>query len=253
MKLLKNTILFILLTLAFISCSSKTPYTNRSQMIFVSQAEELSLGEKLYKNTLANSIVIRNTKESKRVKAIGKKLALVSNRPDFKWQFNLIENKAMNAFCLPGGKVVVYTGLLNAVKNDSQLATVMSHEIAHALARHGAERMSSSMIKKGISKLANVLIMSTNPEYVNVFNNVYGITSELAVMLPYSRLQENEADEIGIYLMKKANYDLSEAIAFWKNMSDGKKQTNELFSTHPSSNTRIDNIQKIINKLKTID
>lgn len=249
MKLLKNTSLFILLTLVFISCSTKTPYTNRSQMIFVSQAEELSLGEKLYKSTLAKSIVIVNTKESKRVKAIGKRIALVSNRPDFKWQFNLVENKAMNAFCLPGGKVVVYTGLLFAVKNDSQLATVMSHEIAHALARHGAERMTSSMIKNGISQIANIIIMSSSPEYANVFNQAYGITSELVVMLPYSRLQENEADEIGIHLMKKANYDINEALEFWKNMTEGKKEINELFSTHPNSSTRIKNIQKIINKL----
>lgn len=250
MKYYKNIILTFLLAFIILGCSSKTPYTNRSQMIFMTVSEELSLGEKSYQETLKKSKVIVNTKESRKIKEIGKKIAKIANRPDFKWEFNLVENKAMNAFCLPGGKVVIYTGILKAAKNDDQLATVMSHEIAHALARHGAERMTSSMLQKGLLVIGNVVIASQAPEYTNTFNQAYGIGSQFGVMLPYGRMQESEADEIGIYLMDKAGYDTKEALKFWQNMSLGKKEKNEFFSTHPSSSTRIKKINDVIRKIE---
>lgn len=250
MKFLKNLIFITLLSLIILGCTQKTPYTNRSQMIFMSPKEELALGEKSYKQALSKSEVITNTTDARRVQNIGLKIAQVANRPDFKWEFKLVNNEAKNAFCLPGGKVVVYTGILEVAKNDAQLATVMAHEVAHALARHGAERMSSAMVQQGIQVIGNVVLASTAPEYTNVFNQAYGIGSQVGVMLPYGRLQENEADEIGIYLMAKAGYDINEALNFWKNMSKGKKQTNEFFSTHPSSSTRIANIQRVIEKIE---
>lgn len=250
MKLLKNLFLVTLISLIIVGCTQKTPYTNRSQMIFMSPKEELALGEKSYKQALSKSKVLTNTKDARRVKNIGLKIAQVANRPDFKWEFKLVENKAKNAFCLPGGKVVVYTGILEVAQNDDQLATVMAHEVAHALARHGAERMSSAMVQQGLQVIGNVVLASTAPEYTNVFNQAYGVGTQLGVMLPYGRLQENEADEIGIYLMAKAGYNIHEALNFWKNMSKGKKQTNEFFSTHPSSSTRIANIQRVIEKIK---
>ena len=250
MKLLRNFILVGITVLIIIGCTHKTPYTNRSQMIFMSPKEELALGESSYKQTLAKSKVINNTYDARRVKAIGAKIAAAANRPDFKWEFNLVQNDAMNAYCLPGGKVVVYTGILKAAKNDAQLATVMSHEVAHALARHGAERMSSAKVQQGIQLIGNVVLSSTAPQYRNVFNQAYGVGSQLGVMLPYGRLQESEADEIGIYLMVKAGYNPYEALNFWKNMSAGKKAQNEVFSTHPSSNTRIRDINNTIAKLK---
>lgn len=249
MTIFKKVVFLGLISLLLAACTSKTPFTKRSQMIFMSPKQELALGEKSYKDTLSKSKVITNTKDSKKVKEIGLKIAKVANRPDFDWEFNLVENEAQNAFCLPGGKVVVYTGILAVAKNDDQLATVMAHEVAHALARHGAERMSSAMVQQGLQVLGNVVIASQAPEYTQVFNQAYGIGSQLGVMLPYGRLQENEADEIGIYLMDKAAYDIYAALDFWKNMSAGKKEVNEFLSTHPSSSTRIKNIQKTINKI----
>ena len=251
MKFLKNLIFITLLSLIILGCTQKTPYTNRSQMIFMSPKEELALGEKSYKQALSKSEVLTNTTDARRVQNIGLKIAQVAKRPDFKWEFNLVKNKAKNAFCLPGGKVVVYTGILEVAQNDDQLATVMAHEVAHALARHGAERMSSAMVQQGLQVIGNVVLASTAPEYTNVFNQAYGVGSQLGVMLPYGRLQESEADEIGIYLMAKADYDINEALNFWKNMSKGKKQTNEFFSTHPSSSTRIANIQRVIEKIES--
>lgn len=248
MKHLRNTILIITALFIIVGCTDKTPYTKRSQMIFMSAKEELALGEQSYKQALSKSKVIHNTYDSRRVKAIGARIAAAANRPDFKWEFNLVQNDAMNAFCLPGGKVVVYTGILKAAKNDAQLATVISHEVAHALARHGAERMSTAKLQQGIQVIGTIVLASTAPQYTNTFNQAYGLGSQLGVMLPYSRLQESEADEIGIHLMRKAGYNPFEALSFWKNMSSGKKATNEFFSTHPSSNTRIQKINTVIAK-----
>ena len=245
-----NKILFFtIISLIITGCAYKTPYTNRSQMIFISQKDELALGEKSYKESLSESKVITGTKDAKRVKDIGIKIAKVANRADFNWAFNLVQSDEVNAFCLPGGKVVVYTGILKVAHNDDQLATVIAHEIAHALARHGAERMSASMVQQGLQVVGNIALGATAPQYQNLFNKTYGIGSQVGVMLPYGRMQESEADEIGIYLMAKAGYNPNEAIKFWENMSEGKKEGSDFLSTHPSSTTRINDLKIIISKL----
>lgn len=249
MKLVKNISLVTLSLIIIAGCTHKTPYTNRSQMIFMSPKEELALGEKSYKETLSESKVITGTNDANRVKNIGARIAKVANRSDFNWEFNLVQSDDVNAFCLPGGKVVVYTGILKITKNDDQLATVISHEISHALARHGAERMSASMVQQGLQVLGNVALGVTAPQYQNLFNQTYGVGTQVGVMLPYGRMQESEADEIGIHLMHKAGYNINEAINFWQNMSAGKTQGSDFFSTHPSSTTRIQDIQKVIAKI----
>ncbi len=248
---LKQTILSVSTIFILAGCTSKSPYTNRSQTIFVSSSEEMALGEKSYKEALSEAKVITNTKDAKRVKTIGQKIAQVSQKNDFNWEFNLVEDEQANAFCLPGGKVVVYTGILKFAKNDDQLATVISHEISHALARHGAERMSQSMVQQGVGMIGNIVVGATAPQYQNAFNMAYGAGSNLGVMLPYGRLQETEADEIGILLMYKAGYNLNEAVKFWENMSEGKSGGSDFFSTHPSSNTRVSDIQKVIHKIES--
>ena len=250
MKLLRNMFLILLSLIIIAGCTHKTPYTNRSQMIFMSPKDELALGEKSYQEALSDSKVIRGTNDANRIKTIGSKIAKVANRSDFNWEFNLVQNDALNAFCLPGGKVVVYTGILKVARNDDQLATVISHEIAHALARHGAERMSSSMVQQGVQALGNVVLAVGAPEYQNIFNQTYGIGTQVGVMLPYGRMQESEADEIGIYLMNKAGYNVHESLKFWENMSDGKKETSDFLSTHPSSTTRIKDLEKVIAKVQ---
>ncbi|AXH12739.1 M48 family metallopeptidase [Halarcobacter bivalviorum] len=246
---LKQIFFLIFLSMFFIACTNKAPYTNRNQMILISTESELALGEESYKKALKESKVITNSKDAKRVAEIGKKIAKVANK-NYKWEFNLVENKAKNAFCLPGGKVVVYTGILEVAKNDDQLATVISHEIAHALARHGAERVSASMLSQGLQAIGNIALNSQAPQYSQAFNIAYGLGAQYGVLMPYGRMQESEADEIGIYLMYKAGYNLSEAIKFWENMSEGKKESIEFLSTHPNSTSRINNIKNIINKIQ---
>lgn len=249
-----KSIYILLISLLFVSCTSKAPFTDRSQFIIISSSQELALGEESYSKTLKNSDVIKNTLDAKRVQKIGEKIAKIANKKDYKWEFNLIKNDAKNAFCLPGGKVVVYTGILKAAKNDDQLATVMSHEIAHALARHGAERMSTSMVSNGLNLIGNIaLSLGGASQYSNAFNLAYGAGSQYGVLLPYGRLQESEADEIGIHLMHQAGYNINEALNFWKNMSEDKKETHEFLSTHPNSKTRIENISKVIKKINKKD
>lgn len=249
MKIQKTIFLTITTLIMIAGCTYKTPYTNRSQMIFMSQKEEMALGEKSYKESLSQSKIITGTKDAIRIKTIGARIAKVANRNDFQWEFNLVEDEAVNAFCLPGGKVVVYTGILKMAKNDDQLATVISHEIAHALARHGAEKMSASMVQQGLLVVGNIALGTTAPQYQGLFNQTYGLGSQVGVMLPYGRMQESEADEIGIYLMAQAGYNVNEALNFWENMSEGKKNESDFLSTHPSSTNRISDIKKVIEKL----
>lgn len=245
----KTSLLLTITAVLFIGCTSKTPYTNRSQLILLSQSQELALGEQTYKETLDKSKVITNTNQAKMVKNIGAKIAQVANKKDYEWEFNLVQNNQKNAFCLPGGKVVVYTGIFSVAHNEDQLATVISHEIAHALARHGAERMSQSMVAQGIQVVGNIVVGSQAPQYTQAFNVAYGLGSQYGVLMPYGRMQESEADEIGVHLMHQAGYDLNEALKFWENMSEGNSEGIEFFSTHPNSKTRIENIKRIIKEL----
>ena len=205
-----KTIFLAIATLIIIAgCTYKTPYTNRSQMIFMSQKEEMALGEKSYKESLSQSKIITGTKDATRIKNIGARIAKVANRNDFQWEFNLVEDEAINAFCLPGGKVVVYTGILQMAKNDDQLATVISHEIAHALARHGAERMSSSMVQQGLQVVGNIALGVTAHQYQNLFNQTYGVGTQLGVMLPYGRMQEKKKKKKRIYIRSQAGYNVN--------------------------------------------
>lgn len=245
---LKHSILICLTLILLIGCTAKTPYTQRNQLILMSQSEELSLGEQSYKDALSKSEVLHNTKDSHRIQMIGERIAKVANRPDFNWEFNLVKNDEKNAFCLPGGKVVVYTGILSVAQNDDQLATVISHEIAHALARHGAERMSTNMLAQGVQTVGSIVLGSQGSQYTQAFNVAFGLGSQYGVLMPYGRMQESEADEIGIYLMKSAGYNPNEAVKFWENMNSGNSQSIEFFSTHPNSDTRIKDIQEIIKK-----
>ena len=246
MKKFYKYIFAICILAIFIGCTHKAPITKRNQMILMSHSQEMALGEASYKEALSKSKVIIGTKDANRVKDIGFKIAKVINRSDYKWEFNLVNDKAKNAFCLPGGKVVVYTGILEVAKNDDQLATVMSHEIAHAIARHGAERVSTGMVAQGAQVLGNILIGSQAPHLSKTFNIAYGLGAQYGVLLPYGRMQESEADEIGIYLMHQAGYNVYEALNFWQNMNEGKKESNEFLSTHPNSSTRIADIKKVI-------
>ena len=243
-------IYLMLVILMFAGCMGKAPVTQRSQLLLISPNEENTMGANSYKEFLSKAQISTNKIQTARIKRIGNKIAVAANRKDFKWEFNLVEDEQINAFCLPGGKVIVYTGIIKIAQNDDQLATVMSHEIAHALARHGAERMSHQQVSSTIQNIGSILISTAAPEYASAFNLAYGYGTQIGVMLPYSRSHEHEADEIGIHLMKKAGYNIHEAVGFWKNMKKVKGKTPpEFLSTHPSDDNRIRKISQIVQQL----
>jgi predicted Zn-dependent protease len=243
-------LVILLLASWLIAGCAKTPVTGRTQLILISNEQEAALGlresEKL-KQTAKLSI---DTARVARIRRIGEKIAAVSGREDFDWEFNVIESDEVNAFCLPGGKVFFYTGILKLTSNDDQIATVMGHEIAHALARHGAERLSLQMVSStGAQMLTSALEIPA--EYQGMYRQAYGIGTQVGVMLPYSRKHEHEADQIGVYLMWKAGYRPEEAVRFWEKMkakSQGRAAP-EFLSTHPTDQSRIDAIRAFIKTL----
>ncbi len=250
---MKRSLIFAISLLFFLGCGmTKTPITHRTQLMMISPAEEIAMGEKSYREILAKSKLSTNKKEVERIRRIGRRLAKASGK-NYNWEFNLIDEDKVNAFCLPGGKVVVYRGILKVAKNDDQLATVMSHEIGHALARHGAERMSMQMATQTVQKLGNMVLGATiGTANSKLINMAYNIGTQYGVLLPYSRKHEDEADEIGIILMNKAGYNIYEALKFWENMKALKngQEVPALLSTHPSDESRIEHIKKVIERLK---
>jgi predicted Zn-dependent protease len=166
---------------------------------------------------------------------------------DFKWEFNLAQNAEANAWCMPGGKVVVYTGILPLTKNDAGLAVVMGHEIAHAVARHGNERMSQQMMQQ-FGGIALSEVIKTKPEQTQaIFQSVYGLGSQYLVVLPYSRQQEYEGDKLGLIFMAMAGYDPHEALGFWERMAANSiAKIPQFFSTHPIDKNRIEAIRNFL-------
>ncbi|ACC97950.1 Putative peptidase [Elusimicrobium minutum Pei191] len=230
--------LYILITLTFLAACATVAGTGRKQFITMSYEEEQALGLQSFNEVLSSSQVITGTAEANLVNKVGRDLATHAG-VDYNWKFVLIKDNQINAFCLPGGKVAVYSGILPIAKDADGLAVVMGHEIAHALARHGAERMSqSSLLNMGGQ------ILGATTTNANVLS-AYGLASNLGVMLPYSRKHESEADYLGLMLMAKAGYDPRKAVDFWQRMSAaGSSGTPQFLSTHPSDAKRIADIQK---------
>lgn len=247
---LKGIATIIIVLSIFIGCGfQKVQYTNRTQLITMNQATEMKLGlsasQKIKNDN--RKVLNKNKQFTKRVKQIGQKLAKVANKRNFKWEFHTISKNSLNAFCLPGGKIFVYTGIQKAAKNNHQLATVIAHEIAHAIARHGAERASMHQLAGISGQLLAVVINSQAPKYNQAFAAAYGFGTTYGVMMPYSRKHEMEADYIGLVLMKKAGYDTKEALKFWNNMTQlnkKSKNSNDYFSTHPNSQKRMEQIKQ---------
>lgn len=240
----------LVIGLVFAGCAT-TPVTNRSQFIMLSPQEEMTMGATEAQKVVQTSKISTDKVLQERIKRIGKKIAAVSGRDDFSWEFTVIDDATPNAFCLPGGKVFFYTGILKVTENDDQIAAVMGHEIAHALARHGAERMSMQMASNlGAQVLATALNIPA--QYQNLYAQAYGVTSQIGLILPYSRKFEDEADQIGVYLMWKAGYNPQQALRFWENMSHLSKSGQKppaFLSTHPADEERIRAIRAYIPQL----
>jgi metalloendopeptidase OMA1, mitochondrial len=228
------------------------PYTGRQQVLMVSPEKEQALGYQAFSEIRRNSSPAADPALQARVKEVGERIARAAGRPDFHWEFVVFQDDKMaNAFCLPGGKVGIYTGLFKYIKSDADLATVISHEVAHALARHAGERLSQGRLAQagGLALGIGLSALGVGSGASQVAMQGYGLGTKLGVLLPYSRVQESEADKIGLILMAKAGYDPKSALQFWERFATGKKdkaQTPQFLSTHPSDATRIQNIRDFL-------
>ncbi len=235
-----NSILVVGLIGLLAGCEA-APVTGRSQLILFPASQDAELGLQAYQQILAKSKVSKDATLNERVQRVGRRIAAVSGHPEFDWQFTLLENDQPNAFALPGGKVGVNTGLFKVAENDAQLAAVIAHEVAHATARHGAERMSQGVLAE--TGLAVLGATTNKASYVQLA----AAAATLGVILPYSRTQESEADHIGLLYMAKAGYDPRAAVDLWRNFERlGGRRPPEFLSTHPGQRTRIKRLEALM-------
>ena len=240
----------VLFTVAFlfVSCQS-VPITERKQFILVPISTELELGATTYNDILSESKLSTNAKAVNRIRIIGQRIANITDRTDYDWQFNLIDNdEVVNAFCLPGGKVAVYTGIMKLASTNAELATVIGHEISHAIARHGAERMTQFLLLELGGMALEEAIEKKTKKTKDLARIAYGAGTQLLYILPYSRTHEFEADHLGLIYMAKAGYDPHAAVDFWRKMNEeyGDREPPEFLSTHPNSEQRISHLQELL-------
>lgn len=257
---IKNNIVAFGTIVLFLSCATN-PFTGKKTLALVPNSDIFPTAFAQYNQFLSENKVVKGTADANMVKNVGQKIAVAAERwldangyqgylKDYKWEYNLVDDKTINAWCMPGGKIVVYTGILPIAKGEAGLAAIMGHEVAHALANHGQQRMSAGMLQQLGAVAGNVAI--SDPETLSLFNQAYGVGTEVGVMLPFSRSNETEADEIGLYLMAIAGYNPDEAAALWQRMSaqSNGQAPPQILSTHPSNDTRIRALQALAPKAK---
>ena len=252
-------LLTTILVCCLLSACSTVPVTGRSHLNLIPGSSMLAMSAQQYGTFLKENKLSQNQQQAAMVKRVGTRIQGAVERyfassglqdylKNYQWEFNLVEDKQVNAWCMPGGKVVVYTGILPVARDDAGLAVVMGHEIAHAIAEHGNERMSQGLIAQfGGAALATVL--ETKPEVTQqLWMSVYGVGVQYGALLPYGRMQESEADHLGLVFMTMAGYDPNVAVSFWERMATqkGGQAPPEFLSTHPSDATRIQRIRGLI-------
>lgn len=250
----KTIISFCAVAIFMVACT-KNPFTGKSTLALIPNSQILPMAFQQYGQFLSENNVITDTPESRMIQRIGQKIATASERyltanghsgylQDYAWEFNLVQDDAINAWCMPGGKIVFYTGILPVANSEARIAAIMGHEVAHALANHGQQRMSAGQLQ-ALGAAAGNIALSSDPQNQQLFNQYYGVGSNVLGMLPFSRSHESEADKIGMTLMAIAGYEPLEAAELWKRMqaAAGDGAPPELLSTHPSSATRINNIK----------
>ena len=240
----------IIFVVFLLTACATTPISDRQALILIPLSQEIALGKQAYQQTLKNQKDSINTHLNQVLRSVGQRIAEVSDMPKLEWEFRLIESEEKNAFALPGGKVAVYTGMLRICENEAGLATVLSHEIAHVIARHGAQRMSQQMLLSGAMIGASISLRNNTQR--RIIMGALGLGIMYGITLPFSRGDEGEADQIGLVYMAKAGYDPEEAIRFWKRFSQAKgdKGPPEWASTHPTDKTRIAGLKTYLSRAK---
>ena len=249
----------LLVSLVFLTSCSTVPITGRSQLNLIPGSSMLSMSLQQYDQFIKEHKLSSNQEQAQMVKRVGANIQGAVERyfagtglngylNDYKWEFNLVEDKQVNAWCMPGGKVVVYTGILPVANGEAGLAVVMGHEIAHAIAEHGNERMSQGLIAQLGGVALSTALATKSAATQQLWMTAYGVGAQYGAILPYSRLQESEADHLGLVFMAMAGYDPHAAVTFWERMASqkGGQAPPEFLSTHPSDATRINEIKRLI-------
>ena len=254
-------IIFYIFTIAVLWACATNPFTGKKTIALVPNSQLFPTAFAQYDSFLSDHKVIKGTRDADMVNRVGQRLAKAAERwldangnigylNGYKWEYNLVKDTLVNAWCMPGGKIVVYTGILPITKDETGLAVVLGHEISHALANHGQQRMSAGLLQQLGAVAGNVALGDEQSR--QIFNQAYGVGTQVGVMLPFSRAHETEADHIGLILMAIAGYNPDAAPELWKRMtaqSNGQAPP-EFLSTHPSNQTRIENLTKWVPEAK---
>jgi len=245
---MKLRALLLLPVLGLLTSCSTVPETGRSQLLLVSAGEEMQLGLTEFAKLKKSTPISKDATVNALVQRVGKRIAAVAQLPNAQWEFVVFdEPKTANAFCLPGGKVGIYTGILPITKTEAGLATVIGHEVAHAVARHGGERISEGLLLQLGGQALSVAMKNNSEAARNIALQAYGIGGQVGVALPHSRAQESEADQIGLTYMARAGYDPREAVEFWKRFGAFNAQSGSgglaFLRTHPLDDVRVQQLE----------
>ena len=236
--------LAVVILFLLVGCAT-TPVTQRKALILVPFEQEEALGIQAYREILGQEKPSHNQAWAQLTRRVGQRIARVSDMPNLNWEFNVFDSKEANAFCLPGGKVGVYGGLMPVALTEAGLAAVIGHEVGHAVARHSGERMSQALLVNLGLQLADVSLQ--NSQQRNLILAAMGLGAQVGVLLPYSRMQESEADEIGIVYMARAGYDPHEALSLWERFAQlEQERPPEFLSTHPAPRGRLSDLGKLV-------
>lgn len=246
-------IVLLVAVAAWLGCRS-APITQRRQLLLIPEDYETSLGVSSYQEILSSETASTNSEYIEMVNRVGQRIAHVANRPDYQWEFRVIASDKQNAFCLPGGKVAIYEGILPVCASEAGLAVVMSHEVAHALARHGGERMSQGIVADAAGNVLRYVSQGQAAHDQKILMGAYGAASKYGVILPFSRKHESEADHMGLLLMAQAGYDPSVAPLFWERFAASKPDgaPPEFLSTHPADARRSMELRQLLPEAMTL-
>jgi len=261
--LIKLRLIVLIITALFITNCATNPITGRKSMEVIGNSQLFPQAFQQYGEFLKSAKVISNTPEAKKIDEIGKKLVVAANNwykeigqpnylKDYQWEFKLVDDPQVNAWAMPGGKIVFYKGIMPVLKDDAGIACVMGHEIAHAILDHGKERMNAAYKQQMGGQLLSVAFAGKSSETQQLIQQAYGIGSQVGAMLPYSRKHEYEADQTGLILMAMAGYNPELAVPFWERMEkmSSGKAPQEYMSTHPSYDNRIEHVRNSLPKAK---